>query len=67
MDAEDSFDGETVLLIDDVVTSGGTVSECARSLKRAGADQVDVLAAALPIEDMERPRKEGHREHSRTL
>lgn len=67
VDAEDSFDGETVLLIDDVVTSGGTVSECARALKRAGADRVDVLAAALPIEDMERPRKEVRRDHSRTL
>ncbi len=45
---EEHFEGRTVLLIDDVVTSGGTASECARALKRAGAAQVDVFAAALP-------------------
>jgi ComF family protein len=39
--------GETLLLIDDVVTTGGTVTECARVLHKAGAARVDVLAAAL--------------------
>jgi ComF family protein len=42
------FDGQTVLLIDDVVTSGGTVAECARALIRAGASTVDVMAVAVP-------------------
>lgn len=35
-----------VLLIDDVFTSGATLNECARALKRAGAAQVFVLTLA---------------------
>jgi ComF family protein len=43
------LNGKTVLLIDDVVTTGGTVSECAKALKRAGATKVDVLTFSVPI------------------
>ncbi len=43
----DAFRGDRVLLIDDVVTTGGTVTECARVLREAGAESVDVFAAAL--------------------
>ncbi len=35
-----------VLLIDDVMTTGATVSECALALKQGGAAQVSVLTAA---------------------
>ncbi len=38
--------GKTVLLVDDLYTTGATVRECARVLKRAGAEQVDVLTVA---------------------
>jgi len=40
---------QSILLVDDVVTSGGTVSECAKALKRAGASEVDVLTFSVPI------------------
>ena len=40
------LDGKSVLLVDDVMTTGATVSECARVLKRAGARHVDVLTVA---------------------
>ena len=38
--------GMHVLLIDDVVTTGGTALECARALRRAGATSVSLLAYA---------------------
>lgn len=45
--------GARVLLIDDVVTTAGTVTECARILKRAGAARIDVLAAAMAVPHVE--------------
>jgi predicted amidophosphoribosyltransferase len=38
--------GTFVWIVDDVVTSGATVAECARVLRRMGAARVGVLALA---------------------
>ena len=49
---ESAVQGRRLLLVDDVLTSGATVGECARVLKRAGAASVfaAVLAVAGPNE-----------------
>lgn len=41
-------EGKTILIIDDILTTGSTASECARVLKSAGAKRVDVLVLAVP-------------------
>jgi len=41
--------GRTVLLVDDVLTTGATADSCARALKRAGAKAVFVLALARVV------------------
>lgn len=41
--------GDHVALLDDVMTTGTTVSECARVLKKAGARRVDIWVAARAI------------------
>lgn len=43
------IEGARVLLIDDVFTTGATVSACALALKASGAQEVFVLTAARPV------------------
>lgn len=39
-------EGKRLLLVDDIMTTGSTLEECARELLRAGAKRVDVLVLA---------------------
>ena len=41
--------GARVLLVDDVLTTGATVAACARTLRRAGAEEVNVLTWARVV------------------
>lgn len=41
------IEGRTVLLVDDVITTGATITAATRALQSAGAAHVDVLALAL--------------------
>ncbi len=43
--------GLRVLLVDDVVTTGSTLRECARALRRAGARDVYAAVVALTVRD----------------
>jgi ComF family protein len=45
----DTVRGKRVVVIDDVLTTGATVEECARALKRAGAVRIDVLTLARVV------------------
>lgn len=44
-----SVAGKRVVIIDDVMTTGATVEECARVLKRAGAQSIAVLILARAL------------------
>ena len=42
----DCIAGKRVLLLDDVMTTGSTLDECAKELKKAGADMVIAVTTA---------------------
>jgi ComF family protein len=46
---KNAVQGKEILLIDDVLTTGATVGECARVLRRAGASKIWVATAARAV------------------
>lgn len=50
-DSKPAIEGRSVLLVDDVLTTGATVNAAARALLRAGATRVDVLTFARVVTD----------------
>ncbi|HEY9092065.1 ComF family protein [Parasphingorhabdus sp.] len=53
-DARARIDGKTVILVDDVYTTGSTANACARKLKAAGAERVLVFCWARVLTDNDR-------------
>ena len=51
MAAAASVQGKTIILVDDVVTTGATAEACARALKAAGANEVRVLSLARTVKE----------------
>ncbi|AQT68550.1 DNA utilization protein GntX [Anaerohalosphaera lusitana] len=45
------FAGKRICLVDDIITSGATLNECAAVLKSAGAEQVHALVLAVAAQD----------------
>ncbi len=42
--------GLSVLLVDDVITTGSTLNTCAEEVKKSGAARVDIAAIATPVD-----------------
>lgn len=53
---KDAVKGQHVVLIDDVYTTGSTLSACANPLKRAGARRVDALTLMRVVRPQEIPK-----------
>lgn len=54
-----NVENKSILLIDDVITTGSTLNECARVLKTGGAKIVDVFAMATPVDILQERLESG--------
>jgi ComF family protein len=48
---DEEIEGKSILLVDDVYTTGATVNECSKVLLKAGVERVDVLTLAHAIKN----------------
>ena len=48
---DEEIEGKSILLVDDVYTTGATVNECSKVLLKAGVERVDVLTIAHAIKN----------------
>ena len=46
-DKREQLEGKTVLLVDDIYTTGSTLNEAAKTLKAAGAEKVFYLTISI--------------------
>ncbi|NUS99560.1 MAG: ComF family protein [Sphingomonas sp.] len=53
VDPSADLEGRTVVLIDDVLTTGSTANACAKALQRAGAERVELVSWARVIKPMQ--------------
>jgi ComF family protein len=53
VDASADLQGRTVVLVDDVLTTGSTANACARALQQAGAERVELVSWARVIKPMQ--------------
>jgi ComF family protein len=49
IDVSAELEGRTVVLVDDVLTTGSTANACARALKRAGAARIELVSWARVV------------------
>ena len=50
VDDRQIIEGKDIILIDDVYTSGSTINECSRVLKKNGAEKVNVITLARMVD-----------------
>jgi ComF family protein len=49
LETEEAVRGKKIVLVDDVATTGATLNEAARVLKKAGAERVEAIVAARAV------------------